>query len=171
MMFEQCPTRYLLMRQRVGIVQMKGWVSREQYLHLYPCTLPTAPVSRSFGLRSSYEIDILDTCTDQRPRNKKLSKWPHWTRLRPPDQIPTIQSLPDRRVIGLFYHQPPQLLQQYCAVNRWAFAFFHNLLGNYWARNLHDPALYRSKDFLRWCMYLFGTNSIVSTTWSNVDPC
>ena len=35
---------------------------------LYPCTLPTAPVSRSFGLRSSYEIDILDT--DQRPRNK-----------------------------------------------------------------------------------------------------
>ena len=28
---------------------------------LYPCTLPTAPVSRSFGLRSSYEIDILDT--------------------------------------------------------------------------------------------------------------
>jgi hypothetical protein len=34
---------------------------------LYPCTLPTAPVSRSFGLRSSYEIDILDT--DQRPRN------------------------------------------------------------------------------------------------------
>jgi hypothetical protein len=32
---------------------------------LYPCTLPTAPVSRSFGLRSSYEIDILDT--DQRP--------------------------------------------------------------------------------------------------------
>ena len=40
------------------------------YLHLYPCTLPTAPVSRSFGLRSSYEIDILDT--DQRPRNKSL---------------------------------------------------------------------------------------------------
>ena len=38
---------------------------------LYPCTLPTAPVSRNFGLRSSYEIDILDTCTDQRPRNKK----------------------------------------------------------------------------------------------------
>ena len=37
---------------------------------LYPCTLPTAPVSRSFGLRSSYEIDILDT--DQRPRNKSL---------------------------------------------------------------------------------------------------
>jgi hypothetical protein len=34
---------------------------------LYPCTLPTAPVSRSFGLRSSYEIYILDT--DQRPRN------------------------------------------------------------------------------------------------------
>ena len=30
-------------------------------LFLYPCTLPTAPVSRSFGLRSSYEIDILDT--------------------------------------------------------------------------------------------------------------
>ena len=28
-------------------------MSREQYLHLYPCTLPTAPVSRSFGLRSS----------------------------------------------------------------------------------------------------------------------
>jgi len=28
---------------------------------LYPCTLPTAPVSRSFGLRSSYEIDMLDT--------------------------------------------------------------------------------------------------------------
>ena len=28
---------------------------------LYPCTLPTAPVSRSFGLWSSYEIDILDT--------------------------------------------------------------------------------------------------------------
>jgi hypothetical protein len=40
------------------------------YLCLYPCTLPTAPVSRSFGLRSSYEIDILDT--DQRPRNKSL---------------------------------------------------------------------------------------------------
>jgi hypothetical protein len=40
------------------------------YLHLYPCTLPTAPVSRSFGLRSSYEIDILDT--NQRPRNKSL---------------------------------------------------------------------------------------------------
>jgi hypothetical protein len=37
---------------------------------LYPCTLPTAPVSRSFGLRSSYEIDILDT--DQRPRNKSV---------------------------------------------------------------------------------------------------
>ena len=37
---------------------------------LYPCTLPTAPVSRSFGLRSSYEIDILDI--DQRPRNKSL---------------------------------------------------------------------------------------------------
>jgi hypothetical protein len=37
---------------------------------LYPCTLPTAPVSRSFGLRSSYEIDILDT--NQRPRNKSL---------------------------------------------------------------------------------------------------
>jgi len=36
-MFVQCPT----------------------YLHLYPCTLPTAPVSKSFGLRSSYEIDIL----------------------------------------------------------------------------------------------------------------
>ena len=35
------------------------------HLHLYPCTLPTALVSRSFGLRSSYEIDILDT--DQRP--------------------------------------------------------------------------------------------------------
>ena len=29
-------------------------------LHLYPCTLPTAPVSRSFGLRSSYKIDILE---------------------------------------------------------------------------------------------------------------
>ena len=51
------------------------------YLYLYPCTLPTAPVSRSFGLRSSYEIAILDT--DQRPTNKslrllnqfKLSKW------------------------------------------------------------------------------------------------
>jgi hypothetical protein len=38
-----------------------------------PCTLPTAPVSRSFGLRSSYEIDILDT--DQRPRNKSLRCW------------------------------------------------------------------------------------------------
>ena len=25
------------------------------YLVFYPCTLPTAPVSRSFGLRSSYE--------------------------------------------------------------------------------------------------------------------
>jgi len=30
-------------------------------LFLYPCTPPTAPVSRSFGLRSSYEIDILGT--------------------------------------------------------------------------------------------------------------
>ena len=30
-------------------------------LFLYPCTPPTAPVSRSFGLRSSYEIAILDT--------------------------------------------------------------------------------------------------------------
>jgi hypothetical protein len=28
---------------------------------LYPCTPPTAPVSRSFGLRSSYEIAIFDT--------------------------------------------------------------------------------------------------------------
>ena len=30
-------------------------------LFLYPCTPPTAPVSRSFGLRSSYEIAIFDT--------------------------------------------------------------------------------------------------------------
>jgi len=30
-------------------------------LFLYPCTPPTASVSRSFGLRSSYEIAILDT--------------------------------------------------------------------------------------------------------------
>ena len=30
-------------------------------LFLYPCTPPTAPVSRSFGLRSSYEIAVLDT--------------------------------------------------------------------------------------------------------------
>jgi len=28
---------------------------------LFACTPPTVPVSRSFGLRSSYEIDILDT--------------------------------------------------------------------------------------------------------------
>ena len=34
---------------------------------LYPYTLPTAPVSGSFGLRSSYEIGIFDT--DQRPKN------------------------------------------------------------------------------------------------------
>ena len=37
------------------------------YPRLYPCTLPpthrlpTAPVSKSFGFRSSYEIDIFDT--------------------------------------------------------------------------------------------------------------
>ena len=37
------------------------------YLPRLYCTLPTAPVPRSFGLRSSYEIDILDT--DQRPTN------------------------------------------------------------------------------------------------------
>jgi hypothetical protein len=39
------------------------------FVPLYPTlALPTtAPVSKSFGLRSSYEIDILDT--DQRPRN------------------------------------------------------------------------------------------------------
>jgi hypothetical protein len=30
-------------------------------LFLYPCTLPTAPVSRSFGLRFSYESVIFDT--------------------------------------------------------------------------------------------------------------
>ena len=30
-------------------------------LLLVPCTPPTAPVSRSFGLRSSYEIAIFDT--------------------------------------------------------------------------------------------------------------
>ena len=34
---------------------------------VYPFN-PTAPISRSFGLRSSYEIDILDT--DQLPRKK-----------------------------------------------------------------------------------------------------
>jgi hypothetical protein len=33
-------------------------------LCLYPCTPPTAPVSRSFGLRSSYEIAIFDTDLD-----------------------------------------------------------------------------------------------------------
>ena len=49
-LFEFCTIPYLLRQGRASY-----------NLHLCPCTLPTAPVSRSFGLRSSYEIDILDT--------------------------------------------------------------------------------------------------------------
>jgi len=37
---------------------------------LYPCTLPTAPVSRSFGLRSSYESVSLTPTKD--PGEKEM---------------------------------------------------------------------------------------------------
>ena len=49
-------------KKKKNRIYCKRYVCTVPYLtRLYPCTLPTAPVSRSFGLRSSYEIDILDT--------------------------------------------------------------------------------------------------------------
>jgi len=56
------PTTQKLMKRGVIAVEFSFGV----------CTLPTTPVSRSFGLRSSYEIDILDT--DQRSRKIMLTK-------------------------------------------------------------------------------------------------
>jgi hypothetical protein len=48
----------------MNVQEQDNCICTMPYPSFVPCTLPTAPVSRSFGLRSSYEIDILDT--DQR---------------------------------------------------------------------------------------------------------
>jgi hypothetical protein len=50
------------------------YILHDSLVHVDLYRGPTAHVSRSFGLRSSYEIDILDT--DQRPRNKSSAAEP-----------------------------------------------------------------------------------------------
>ena len=52
-------------RRRTVFIKIACIVRSLLGLFLYPCTLPTAPVSRSFGLRSSYESVSLTPTKDQ----------------------------------------------------------------------------------------------------------
>ena len=92
-------------------IYCKMYVCTVYLPRLYPCTLPTAPVSRSFGLRSSHEIDILDT--DQRPRNKSLrepidSRIPRTTR-GPLTGYGSIGSIGGTTRISILGHAVPRL--------------------------------------------------------------
>ena len=65
---------------------------------LYPCTLPTAPVSRSFGLRSSYESVSLTPTKDPGEKEMRTQDSPFCLSAlcRHCDQLKIIPSIPVR---------------------------------------------------------------------------